>query len=162
MSNPHVDAVLAAADRSSIWVPWYFKRGALTLLTAPLFLFLAFCIVTSAFGAALQEVALLRASHAVFGILGGGIAFLFGWIPIALPPILYFSLVKAFPTLWLRPDASVRQRVAWSLLVLILLPLLAFLVFHGVASGIGWIADHDPCSAIGAGITGSRPPLGCS
>jgi hypothetical protein len=35
-----LETVLTKASRASVWVPWYFKRGVLTLATALLFLFL--------------------------------------------------------------------------------------------------------------------------
>ncbi len=84
-----------------------------------------------------------------------------GWVPVILPPVLYYSLIKNLPGLWLRPDASGRTKVFSSLAVLILLPLAAHLVYHGVTLGIGWIADRDPCAAFAAGVTGSKPPVNC-
>lgn len=147
------------AGRPSVWIPWYFKRGALTLVTGPLFLFLIFCVVVSAFGAVIQGIALFRVSGAVFGIIGGIIAVSFGWIPVIMPPVLYYSLIKNLPGLWLRPDASRRDKILSSLAVLVLLPLGAYLVYHAVAWGIGWIADRDPSAAFAAGVTGSKPPV---
>ena len=78
-----------------------------------------------------------------------------------LPPVLYCSLIKNLPGLWLEPDASGRTRVLSSLAILILLPLTAYLVYHGVAWGIGWVADRDPCAAFAVGVTGSKPPINC-
>jgi len=155
------ERVLSEADKASVWIPWYFKRGALTLVTAPLFLFLSFCIAISAFGAVIQGLALVRATYAVFGFIGAFMAVSFGWIPVILPPILYYSLTKNLPGLWLRPDASQRAKVFSSLAVIVLLPLAAYLIYHGVAWGIGWIADRDPCAAFSAGVTGSKPPVNC-
>ena len=48
------EATLADASRASVWIPWYFKRGALTVVTAPLFLLLVYCIAVSAFVAVVQ------------------------------------------------------------------------------------------------------------
>lgn len=160
-SEQDSDVVLADASRASVWIPWYFRRGALTLLTAPLFLFVVYCVVVSALGALVQILALLRASYAVFGFIGAFIAISIGWVPVILPPVLYYSLVANLPSLWLRPDASTRAKILSSIAVLILLPLGAYLVYHGVAYGIGWIADRDPCAAFLAGVTGSKPPTGC-
>jgi hypothetical protein len=153
--------VLREADKASVWIPWYFKRGALTLVTAPLLLFLSFCIAISAFGAVIQGLALVRATYAVFGFIGAFIAVSFGWIPVILPPILYYSLMKNLPGLWLRPDASQRAKIFSSLAVIVLLPLAAYLIHHSVAWGIGWIADRDPCAVFSAGVTGSKPPVNC-
>ena len=88
------EKVLANSGKASVWIPWYFKRGALTLVTAPLFLFLCYCIAISVFGSVIQGLALLRASYAVFGFIGAFIAVSFGWIPVILPPVLYYSLIK--------------------------------------------------------------------
>jgi len=41
----------------------------------------------------IQGLALLRASYAVFGFIGAFIAASFGWVPVILPPILYYSLI---------------------------------------------------------------------
>jgi hypothetical protein len=155
------EATLAQANRASVWIPWYFRRGALTLLTAPLFLLLVYCVAVSTFGAVIQGLALLRATHAVFGFIGAFIALSVGWIPAILPPVLYYSLIKNLPGLWLRSDASGPAKMLSSLAVLVLLPLAAFLVYHSVAWGIGWIADRDLCAAFAAGVTGSESPVDC-
>jgi len=153
--------VLTDASKAAVWIPWYFKRGALTPVTAVFFLLLGVCIAISAFGAVIQGLALLRASHAVFGFVGALVAVLFGWIPIVLPPILYYSLMKNLPGVWLRSDATRRTKAYSSLMVIILLPLAAYLIYHGVVWGIGWIADHDPCAALSAGVTGAKLPANC-
>jgi len=152
---------LADAKKASAWIPWYFRQGALTLVTAPLFLFLVYCIAISAFGAVIQGLALLRASNAVFGFIGAIITVSFGSIPVILPPSLYYSLMKNLPGLWLRPDASRLAKIFMSIAVIALFPLTAYLIYHGVAWGIGWIADLDPCATFSAGVTGSKPPVNC-
>lgn len=155
------ETVLEKASEASVWIPWYFRRGALTLVTAPLFLFLVYCIAISAFGAVIQGLALLRATYAVFGFIGAFSAVSFGWVPVILPPILYYSLMRNLPGLWLQPDASRLAKVSSSIAVIVLLPLAAYLIYHGVTWGIGWIADRDPCAAFSAGVTGSKPPVNC-
>ena len=152
---------LVSAGRASIWSKWYFTRGAFTILTAPLFLFLIYAIITSALGAAIQGIALIRVSYAVLGIVGPLFFIAGGWIPLILPPVLYYSLLKNLPGLWIRVDASRMAKIGWSIAVVIALPLAAHLVFEGVAWGIGWIADRDPCAAFDAGVTGSIPPTNC-
>lgn len=58
MANDEIEReterVLTDASKASVWVPWYFKRGVLTLVIAPLFLLLCYCIVISVFGAVIQ------------------------------------------------------------------------------------------------------------
>lgn len=154
-------SVLAGASRASVWIPWYFKQRLLTIITAPLFLFLVFSIAVSGFGAMIQGLALLRVSYAVFGFLGAFIAISVGWIPVILPPVLYYSLAKNLPGLWLRPDASRNSKIWSSFAVLVLLPLGAYLIYHAVAFGIGWIADRAPCAAYAAGVIGSKLPVDC-
>ena len=68
------EAVLSEASRASVWVSWYFKRGLLTILTVPLFLFLVYAIAVSALGVVVQGYALLRVSGAVFDFVGAFIA----------------------------------------------------------------------------------------
>jgi hypothetical protein len=154
-------AVLADASRAAVWVPWYFRQSALTLLTVPLFLLLVFFIAVSAFGAVIQGLALVRASYAVFGVVGALISISFGWVPVIMPPALYYSLLKNLPGLWLRPDASRRAKILSSITVLVLLPLGAYLVYHAIAWGIGLIVASDPCAAFAAGVTGAVPPAVC-
>lgn len=69
--------------------------------------------------------------------------------------------MKNLPGLWLRPDASQRVKVFSFLAVIDLLPLASYLIYHGDAWGIGWIADRDPCAAFSAGVTRSKPPVNC-
>lgn len=159
--TPAGAAVLARANRASVWVPWYFRRGLFAILTVPLFLFLVYSIVLSAVGSLVKGVALLRASYAVFGIVGAFAVFSIGWIPVIMAPVLWYSLTKHLPELWLRPDASTRAKVFTSIGVLVSLPLAAYLIHHVVVLAIGWIADLDPCAALAAGVTASRPPTKC-
>lgn len=161
LAGRHPEAASSGEVPASVWIPWYFRRGILTLVTAPLFLFLLYCIAVAGFGALVQGLALLRVNLAVFGFIGAFLALSFGWIPVILPPILYYSLLKNLPGLWLRRDGSTGAKTLFSLAVLVLLPLIAYLLHHGVALGIGWIADRDPCAAFDAGVTGSRPPVDC-
>ena len=74
------ERILAHPSRASIWIQRYFRQGAGTFVTAPLFLYLIFCIAVSAFGALFQALALVRASYAVFGAVGAFISISFGWM----------------------------------------------------------------------------------
>jgi hypothetical protein len=161
----NTEAALDWADQASVWIPWYFTRGVMTVITAPLFLMFVFFTVSSTFEATIQGMALLRVMRAVFSrrvfvTLGTLFGFL-GVVIVFLPPILYYSLAKKLPGLWLRPDASRRDRIFTSLLVLVLLPLLAFLIQRVIVVGIAWIADQNPCAAFTAGVTGSKIPVNC-
>jgi hypothetical protein len=69
--------------------------------------------------------------------------------------------MKNLPGLWLRPDASRLAKMAFSLAVIVLLPLAAYVIYYSVGWGIGWVADRDPCAAFSAGVTGSKPPVNC-
>jgi len=149
--------MLANASRINVWLPWYFKQRLLTVLTVPIFLMLVYCMAVSVVGSAVHGYALLRASRAVFGLWGVIFVVVIGWLPVLLPPVLYYSLAKNLPGLWLRPDAPIREKLLASLAVIVLLPLAAWLIYIGMTYGIGWIADRDPCAALAAGVTGSKP-----
>jgi len=152
---------LVNAERASVWVRWYFSRGALTIITMPLFLFLLYAIIVSILGAITQFLALAKVSWAVLGTFGVLIVVCGGWIPIIIPPVLYYSLVKNLPGLWIRSGPSWKAKMTWSVVVLVAFPLSAFLIYHGITWGIGWIADRDPCAAFAAGVTGSTLPTNC-
>lgn len=142
-----------------IRISWYFTRGVVTVITAPLFVLLAYCFVVSALGAALQALALLQVTGAVWGFIGVLPVVLFGWIAVILPPVLYYSLLSNLPFLWIRPDGPGWMKVLVSSAVLIFFPIAAHSISSGVSWGISWIADHDPCAAFAAGVTGSVPCL---
>ena len=78
--------VLARAQKATVWIPWYFKRGVFAFLTVPFFLVVVLSLVTSIIGAVFQEIGILRVSRAVFGFKGLFVAILFGWTPVILPP----------------------------------------------------------------------------
>ena len=152
---------LLAAHDPRVWIAWYFKRGLWCLVTVPLFGFFVYALVVSLFGAFIQGFALARATRAVWGVLGVLLMIFGGWIPVILPPVLYYSLLKNLPGLWIRPDASRKAKIIGSAGVLIAIPLVASLAYNGLALGIGWIADRDPCAALRAGVTGSIAPANC-
>lgn len=159
--GPEVEMVLTEASRASVWIPWYFKQGTLTAITAPLFLILVYSVADSAFRAVIQVLALARATHAVFGFALAFLITSFAWVPAICPPILYYSIIKGLPGLWLRPDASRRVRIFYSLVVLVVFSLAAELIGRGIGRGVGWIADRDPCAAFAAGVTGAKLPINC-
>jgi hypothetical protein len=159
--NPDLNLVLANAEKASVWLPWYFKRGVLTFLTVPFFLMVAISLTASLIGSFLQGFAMLRVSGAVFGFLGAFIAICVGWIPLILPPAIMYSLLKNFPGLWLRQDTSKRQKIFGTIAITILLPLIAQLIYSATVFGIGWIADQNPCAAYHAGFIGSKVPTNC-
>ena len=161
MVRDEPEAAVVDASRASVWIPWYFKQGVLNFLTIPLLFFLVYCIIVSALGSVIQGLALLRASHAIFGIVGSLIVIFFGLLPVIMPPILYYSLIRGLPGPWLLSDISRRYKIFYSLAVLVFLPLGAYISSHAVSWGISWIADRDPCAAFAAGVTGSKPPVNC-
>ena len=161
MARDEPEAVIAGASRASVWILWYFKQGAITFLTAPLLFFLVYCIIASTFGAVIQGLALLRASYAVFGVVGALIILSFGLLPVIMPPFLYYSLIRGLPSPWLLSDVSRRYKLFSSLAVLVFFPLGAEISSYAVSWGISWIADRDPCAAFAAGVTGSKSPVNC-
>lgn len=156
-----IDLLLEQAGKAKVWIPWYFKRGFFTFLTAPLFILIALSLATSIAGAVVQEISILRVTRAVFGVPVFLTAIFFGWIPVILPPAIMYSLIKNFPGLWLRPDTSKRQKLFGTLLVVVLLPLIAQIIYSVITFGIGWVADKNPCAAYRAGVIGSKLPTDC-
>ncbi len=140
---------------------WYFTRGPLRIVTIPLFLLLILALATSILGSLVRGLTLLRVGHAVFGLIGSAIVVLVGWIPLIIPPSLYYSLMANIPGLWLRHDTSRRTKALVTVSLLIAFSLIAYLVQEGTARGIAWIADQNPCAAVAAGVTGTRPPINC-
>ncbi len=77
------------------------------------------------------------------------------------PTVLWYSLIKNIPGVWLRPSGSRTARIATTIGVLIAMPLITTLIYTANGYAIGWIADRDPCAAFAAGVTGSKPPEDC-
>ena len=82
------EAPVRTANKAAAWVSWYFKRGAFTLATAPLFLFLCYCLAVAVGGSIFQGLALSRAAFAVFGFIGGFAIASLAWMPVVAPPVL--------------------------------------------------------------------------
>lgn len=152
---------LESAQSARVWVPWYFTRGAAAVITIPLFLLFAYAAVVSAVAAVTQFIALARATHAVWGWLGLVVVLLGAWIPLIIPPSLYYSVLKNIPGLWIRRDASNAMKGGVSIALIIVFPLIAYLISHAITLGIGWVADRDPCASARAGVTGSIVPTAC-
>jgi hypothetical protein len=138
------------------WVAWYLRPRAAMVLTLPLALLLVVATLNASALAAIQGYALVRASWAVYGVLGVLAVLVVGWAPVLLPPLFYFAASKSIPPLWFRGRA-----VGATIAVLVAVPLLAYLTSECVGIAIGWVADQDPCAALAAGISGRIPPAGC-
>lgn len=136
---------------------WYFSQRFGNLLSIPIFIWLIYSLVVSLLGAVIQWLALVRVTNAVFGIIVT-ILTSFLWILPFLPPILYYSLLKNIPRLWLRKDASKKIKICFSIGIFIVFSLLAFLIFHMNVKIIAWVADRNPEAAYKAGVTGSKVP----
>jgi hypothetical protein len=132
------------------WVRWYFTARAITLLTGPLFFMLSLAFLDSATHALFQTIAFLRVTHAVFGALSVMLVAVFGLlglVPLILPPILFYSLLRNLPGLWPRRDAPRRHKLVMCIVVLVGLTSAALIIQRGTGLGIGWIADRTPCAA---------------
>lgn len=158
-----VAPVSAGEYPASVWLPWYFTRGPWSVLTVPLFFVLFVCVLWTTLAAAVQGVGLFRVMYAVYGFLGIA-AIVFGlWLPLVMPPAIYFSLLKNLPTVWMRADgnAGVVKRLVISVAVLLILPFVAQGCTFAISRGMGWVADRDPCAAYAVGVAGSIPPTNC-
>jgi hypothetical protein len=149
-----------ASPSLSVWLPWYFRRSWASILTVPLFFFLAYGAYISAKGGVFLFLAFVTASGAVFGFSGAFLAVCVGWIPALAPLVFYYTLLKNIPGTWLRRDVKMKAAAKFAVTVgmLILFTGLAELVFVVSPHAIAWIADRDPCASLRAGITGSVPP----
>jgi hypothetical protein len=136
-------------------------------------------------GAILRGLAVLVQTIAVYGLVTSGIrtlahgfygvqmarsynAFLGGW-PMALvflslawwllamPGILWWSLVANVPGLWRNPQASRRMKVLLTVGLLIGVSVLAELWASGVFNAMAWAVDRNCWRALEIGVTGSRP-----
>ena len=138
---------------------WYFRQGWLSILSVPLFLFLAYGIYTSITGGLIIFIALERATNAVFGtLLAMGLVWIFVLIA-SMPLDLYIMLLIGIPWTWRPPRADkVPITLAATVGILILFAGLAELVFIGDAKVIAWIADRNPCATARASITGNIVP----
>jgi len=152
-----------ASPPLSVWGPRYFSRGWLSILTIPVFLLLIFATYSSAAAGIILWLAFGRAKYAVYGSIIGYLAFICLWPLALLPAFLCYSLLKNTPGLWLRHDVQMRTITKLLLTVglLILLLALAQLLTTGESAAVAWVADRNPCAALDAGVTGSRPPLNC-
>jgi len=85
---------------------------------------------------------------------------MFAWIPAFAPAILYYTLLKNLPGVWLRRDVTTKSfaKLGVTVGMLILLVGVAEGITKANSYAIAWIADRDPCAAFKAGITGSIPP----
>jgi len=160
MSQPTLPGGSLASPGIAIWLPWYFKRGSLSLLTIPVFLFLAWGFFDLIWAGIIYFLALTRASGAVFGNVATFAAWSFAWIPAFAPAILYYSLLKNLPGVWLRRDVTSKSYAKLGVTVgmLILLVGAAEAITKANSYAIAWIADRDPCSAYRAGVTGNILP----
>ena len=143
------------------WLPWYFSRGFGNFLTIPLFVLLAASLLISIAGALLQAVSYWRASYAVYGLVGLAIVQLVAWVPVILPPALYYSLLRNMPGLWMAESLTRKVKFGLSALLVVGFFLVASAVFQGSSWAIGAIADQDVCASYAAGVTGSLPPSNC-
>lgn len=160
MSQPTLPEDPLASPRIAIWLPWYFKRGSLSILTVPVFLFLAWGLFHLIWAGVIYSLALTRVSGAVFGRVVGSVIWAFAWLPAFAPAILYYSLLKNLPGVWLRRDLTTKAYAKLGVTVgmIILFVGAAEAITKANSYAIGWIADRDPCASYKAGVTGSILP----
>lgn len=143
-------------------IKWFFKQGIFTLITAPLFLILIYCVIYSVYAAVFQCWLLFRVDIAVFGFTWWGLV-LNIWVCTLIfsPPMIYWLLIIILPAIWRNSIISRRRKIISTLIIFILFDLVAALIVYGVSLEIGSIADRNPCAALSVGITGSKPPTNC-
>jgi hypothetical protein len=151
-----------AVSPPDAWAPWrwYFAPRPLLVVTAPLALWLVYCIALSSFGAVVLWWSSARAAWAVGGFGGAALSVTFLAILYGFPPVAYVQLFGGIPATWQAAGpASRKLLISAGLLVAISVAAsLGHLI--GVRT-VGWIADRDPCASFAAGVTGSRAPVDC-
>jgi hypothetical protein len=136
-------------------IVWWFTRGAVSVITIPVFLILLAGTLGAFFQGGIQTLAYLRVTKAVWGWLGV-VGCLFIWL-------FSWSLFRARQIWWLAIKATHGMEAAPMSRgqgVVTVIILVAFSTFMQLGHGkiISWIADRDPDAAYRAGVTGSRPP----
>ena len=118
---------------------------------------LVYAVVVAAVGALLKLTAAAKVTMAVLGVLATTIVFPILLALIVGAVVAYALPLAVVPRLWHAPR---RTFVNLGLTVSVVLGSgLAGLILNKAAvSGIGWIADREPCAALRAGVTGSAPP----
>ena len=158
---PDEEKIKVASMRA---VEWYFSQKFGNLLSIPSFLLLAYLFLMSVWGAFIKAYALIKVAWAVYGLVGMIALFALGWLCALLvlgPPVIHY-LILTYPAVVLS-----ERSVSWlrRLRNLIFVLLVGFLAAEGLHKAnvylIGWIADHNPCAAWDAGVTGSIPPTNC-
>ena len=142
---------------------WYFRQGFWSILTIPVFVVLASLFVIS--------LGNLHKNLHLFGRymdrlwIVGIIAILFFFYIVALfilgPPVLYVWLMHTLPEIWSDLGKTVPRRIKATVLATVLVMFAAWVMHVGSVWAIGWVADHNPCAAYKAGVTGSIPPENC-
>jgi hypothetical protein len=143
---------------------WYFSQRFGNLLTVPLFVFLSSLFLVSLWVAFIKGFALIKVTWAVYGIVGIIALAAFGWVWVILvlgPPTIYLFLMT-YPAVALSDFTVSRLRRVGNMIVVLLMAFLTIWALQFVGAWLtAWIADHDPCEAWQAGVTGSIPPTNC-
>ncbi len=136
---------------------WFFTRTAALPVKLLLLAWLVYAVVVAAVGALLKLTAAAKVTMAVLGVLATTIVFPILLALIVGAVVAYALPLAVVPRLWHAPR---RTFVNLGLTVSVVLGSgLAGLILNKAAvSGIGWIADREPCAALRAGVTGSAPP----
>ena len=143
-------------------ITWWFARGALSIVTIPVFFILLAGTVGAYYQGGVQTLAYFRITKAVWGWLGFVACLFIGPFSLLVPGMLWWAAIKTTPSIYLRELAGRSKRIAVRQAVVTVILLVAFSTFMQWGHGkiIGWIADRDPDVAYRAGVTGSRPPSG--
>jgi hypothetical protein len=144
---------------------WYFTQRFGNLLSVPLFLVLASMFHIALVGTLLKIFALLKVTWAVYGLVGMVALFFLTWmwgVLLCSPAAIYFVLMTYPAVAWSDLTVS-RLRRARNIILVLLTGFVSAWALHTVGYHvIGWIADHNPCAAWQAGVTGSIQPTDCN
>jgi hypothetical protein len=147
---------------------WYFRPTRWLPVKLLLAAYLLWCLGFSIFYSGLRAYAAIRviwaipaAVHFLLALLVFGSTALFV-VGLELAPIGFFAWqVVAIPMLWNDRRFSIGLKVGYSAILLVAGYFIAFSAAWLGLVVVSWIADINPCAALAAGVTGSKPPLTC-
>jgi hypothetical protein len=136
---------------------WFITRTRALPVKLLLLAWLLYAVVVSALGSFVKIAAAAKVTMAVFGVFLTAVAFPLLCALIIGAVILFGTPLIATPRLWhsSRPKAA---KIALTLVLVVGTAVAGTALQKASVWAIGWIADRDPCAALRAGVTGSKPP----
>lgn len=136
---------------------WFVTRTRALPLKLLLLAWLIYAVVVAGIAAFVQIAAAAAVTIAVLGVLATVAVFPLLCALIVGAVALYAAPVVLVPRLW-RQQRGRAVSIAFTIGLVVGTPFAATLLSFTAGRGISWIADRNPCAALRAGVTGSKPP----